>query len=92
MDQKQIEIKVIEIISGVLDVDKSNIATKTPLKNLGIDSLDRIDILIKIEKEFKINYVSINPDFIYNISIERLCKCIEIAIISKGSPGILIFF
>ena len=47
--------KVIEIISEALIVDEIEVTADSDITDLGADSLDVIDIIVKCEKEFDIN-------------------------------------
>jgi len=83
MEQKQIETKVIEILSCIMDLNNIVISNKSTLKQLGADSLDQHDFLMEIEKEFEINYSSLEDAFANNMNIEGLCQYIENAITLK---------
>ena len=56
MEQKQIETKVIEILSCIMDFNNIAISNKSTLKQLGADSLDQHDFLMEIEEEFDIEF------------------------------------
>lgn len=51
---KQIEEKLIRQISAILSVDSQKIRPEAPLHSLGVDSLSFVELLVFIEKEFKI--------------------------------------
>jgi len=85
MIQHQIETKVIAILHDILDLNNVTISNKSSLKQFGLDSLDKHDLLMEIEKEFKINYETLDQDFFYDLSIEDLCRHIESEIILKDS-------
>jgi acyl carrier protein len=55
MDTNQIEGKLIRQIASILSVDAKNIKPEVPLHDLGVDSLSFVELLVFIEKEFKIN-------------------------------------
>ncbi len=46
--------KVISIIAQQLNVDKSTISEDATLTSLGADSLDRVEIVMKLEEDFSI--------------------------------------
>ncbi len=56
MDQnlKQTEEKLIKQIASMLSVDSQKIKPEVPLHALGVDSLSFVELLVFIEKEFKI--------------------------------------
>ena len=51
---KQIEEKLIRQIATILSVDSQKIKPEAPLHSLGVDSLSFVELLVFIEKEFKI--------------------------------------
>jgi acyl carrier protein len=51
---KKIEEKLIHQIAAILAVDKVKIKPEVPLHTLGVDSLSFVELLVFIEKEFKI--------------------------------------
>jgi len=53
VDSKEIEQKVIEIISEQMGVDKAEISTGTSFINdLNADSLDTVELVMEFEDEF----------------------------------------
>lgn len=54
MERKELESKVKEIINDVLIIDPDIINETDNLVDLGADSLDGIEIVMKCEKEFGI--------------------------------------
>ena len=53
MERKEIEEKVREFLIEDLEIDKEKIAPEALLKeDLGIDSLDFVDIVVIVEKKF----------------------------------------
>lgn len=66
--KKELYNKVVSIFSEQLDIDKSRIDNSQSLDDLGADSVDRVEIIMKIEEEFNIeisdqasdNFKSIN--------------------------------
>ena len=51
---KQIEQKLIRQVANILSVDTEKIKPEAPLHTLGVDSLSFVELLVFIEKEFKI--------------------------------------
>lgn len=46
--------KIIDIVSEKLNIDKSVIVGSASLEDLGADSLDIVEIIMKLEEEFDI--------------------------------------
>ncbi len=75
MNQQEIETKVIEILMNNLGISETEISFESTLKELGADSLEQIEIIIELEKEFGIVIPDdITPE-VQNIG--GLCKYIE---------------
>jgi acyl carrier protein len=51
---KEIEDKLINQIAAILSVDSQKIKPEAPLHSLGVDSLSFVELLVFIEKEFKV--------------------------------------
>ena len=60
MTKKEIEEKLIEGISAILSMEKSSLAPDVPFKELGLDSLGFVEVLVFIEKTFKLNLVELD--------------------------------
>lgn len=54
LDTKQVQEKLIIQIASILSVDNKKIKPEVPLHSLGVDSLSFVELLVFIEKEFKI--------------------------------------
>ena len=54
LDTKQVEEKLIRQIGAILSLDYKKIKPEVPLQSLGVDSLSFVELLVFIEKEFKI--------------------------------------
>jgi len=54
LDTKQVQEKLINQIASILSVDNKKIKPEVPLHTLGVDSLSFVELLVFIEKEFKI--------------------------------------
>lgn len=54
-DKKEIEQKVIDVIAQVLNIDKDTIKADSTFDSLGADSLDRLEIIMKIEETFDVH-------------------------------------
>lgn len=58
MNVQDIEQKLIEGISSITNRNKSAIAADIPFHELGIDSLGFVEILVFIEKTFKLQLIA----------------------------------
>lgn len=54
---KEIEEKLIKRLSSILSVEPAKIKTNVPLHTIGVDSLGFVELLVFIEKEFKIKLI-----------------------------------
>jgi len=54
LDTKQVEEKLIHQIAAILSIDSQKIKPEVALHTLGVDSLSFVELLVFIEKEFKI--------------------------------------
>lgn len=54
LDTKQIEAKLTKQIAIILSLESKKISPEVPLHSLGVDSLSFVELLVFIEKEFKI--------------------------------------
>jgi len=80
LSAKQIEEKLIRQVAVILSVDATNIKPEVPLHTLGVDSLSFVELLVFIEKEFKIKLIEsgmTQDDF---RTIRALAQCIAKAI------------
>ena len=57
MTKKEIEEKLIDGISGILSLERSSVDADVPFKELGLDSLGFVEVLVFIEKTFNLNMV-----------------------------------
>ena len=56
MERKELEVKVIDIISDKLHVEKDQVTPEASFTNdLGADSLDTVELIMEIEHEFNIS-------------------------------------
>ncbi len=56
MERKELEVKVIDIISDKLHVEKDQVTSEASFTNdLGADSLDTVELIMEIEHEFNIS-------------------------------------
>jgi acyl carrier protein len=76
LSREEIKSKLLQIISQQLKIDKNSINPQATLESLGADSLDRVEIIMKIEEEFaleisdedssKLSSLDAAIDYIYN--------------------------
>ena len=65
MDEKKLTEQVIEVLADTLSVNKEKITADTNLVDeLGVDSLDMVDLVLAMEQEFgiEIKDEDITPD------------------------------
>ena len=76
MERKEIEEKVKAFLIEDLEIEEENIAPEAKLKDdLGIDSLDFVDIVVIVEKNFGFK---IKPEEMQGIvTLSQFCDCIE---------------
>jgi acyl carrier protein len=57
MTPKEIEDTLIKGIASILSKNESSVASDLPLHQLGIDSMGFVEILVYIEKTFKLQLI-----------------------------------
>lgn len=57
MTVNEIEDRLVQGIASITSRDKSSIAVDTPFHTLGIDSLGFLEVLVFIEKAFKLQLI-----------------------------------
>ncbi len=72
-----IERKIELIIREVLCVEMITIYNYSTLADLGANSLDKVDIILEIEKEFNIDISKTYPNRIYELDFEQLCFLVQ---------------
>ena len=60
MTKTEIEEKLTEGISAIMSMDKSSMAPDVPFRELGLDSLGLVEVLVFIEKTFKLNLIELD--------------------------------
>jgi len=63
---EEIERTLLEGIAAILSVDKASLAADRPFHELGVDSLGLVEILVFIEKTFKLQLIQSVASFIHN--------------------------
>jgi len=77
MTAKMIEKKLIQQLSVILSLPAAKMKSDAPLHKLGVDSLSFVELLVFIEKEFKIKLMEsgiAREDF---KTIHSLAECIN---------------
>lgn len=76
MERKEIEEKVKHFLIEDLEIDEDKIAPRAKLKDdLGIDSLDYVDIVVIVEKQFGFK---IKPEEMAGVAtLQQFCDYIE---------------
>ena len=64
---KETADKIISIIAEKLHVDAATINPQSTLQDLGADSLDMVDIIMKVEEEFGIEINDEEAEKIHNV-------------------------
>ena len=59
--------KIISIIAEKLHVDAASINPQSTLQDLGADSLDMVDIIMKVEEEFGIEINDEDAEGLHNV-------------------------
>ena len=79
MEQEEVKQKLIEIVVDKLGCEVSEVTEETKFSDLGADSLDEIEILIEVEKEFGI-YIKDEEALkviTFTDAFELVCKKVE---------------
>lgn len=79
MEQEEVKKKLIEIVVDKLECEASEITEGTRLRDLGADSLDEVELLMEVEKEFNI-YIKDEEALkviTFTDAFELVCKKVE---------------
>jgi len=58
-----VEERIKSIIAELCSISKEKISSKTPFSELGIDSLDSVELMLILEKEFNIEIPHMEFEF-----------------------------
>ena len=53
-ENRNIEATLINEVAAILSIDKGSVGPEVPLHEMGLDSLGFVELLVVIEKKFKI--------------------------------------
>lgn len=85
MNIEQIKNKTAEAISNYFKIASQVITDNTTLSDLGADYLDKVEVVLGVEKKFGILiFPQASPDVFYNSSFENLCLEVQLAIENKS--------
>ena len=79
MERDEVKKKLIEIVIDKLECEASEIKEDTRLSDLGADSLDEVELLMEVEKEFHIYIKDEEADKVITCgdAFELVCKKVE---------------
>lgn len=78
------DILAIIVKHGV--TDGAEVTSQSTLKELGLDSLQAIEILFEIEEHFDVTLPDRDPDFDNN-SVQGLIDAVDVALQAKAVPA-----
>ena len=79
MEQEEVKKKLIEIVVDKLECEAIEIKEDTRLSDLGADSLDEVELLMEVEKEFNIYIKDEEADKVITCgdAFELVCQKVE---------------
>jgi acyl carrier protein len=66
-DKQSTHDKVVEIIAQKLKIDKSAVKSSAKLEDLGADSLDMVEIIMKLEESFGLEIDDAQAEKLHNV-------------------------
>lgn len=66
-DKNTTQDKVIDIIADKLKIDKNTITTSSKMEAIGADSLDMVEIIMKLEESFGIEIDDEKAENLHNV-------------------------
>lgn len=78
-DKNSVFDTISKIIAQQLSIDKDNIKLTSNFDDLGMDSVDRIEIIMKLEETFNIEIKDEDADSFKNVSdaVEHIAKLVK---------------
>lgn len=86
MSNEQVQQATFEIIAKQAKIDIATITPESTLKDLGVASLDAIEVVFDLEEHFDIQLPNEDADF-ENGTIGDLIKAIERQLAAKNTTG-----
>ena len=80
MDEKKIEELLIQQVASMLSIKPSGLKPEAALHALGMDSMSFVELLVFIEKEFKIKLMESGMTLKDFRTIRSLAQCISKAL------------
>jgi len=77
MQTSELSSCVKEMIAQTLSISESEIDATQPLSNYGLNSIDLIDIVVKLESTFQVRF---DPKTMKDLTVKSLVTNIETAI------------
>jgi acyl carrier protein len=77
MQTNELNACVKEMIAQTLSIDEKEIDAAQPLSNYGLNSIDLIDIVVKLESKFQVRF---DPKTMKDLTVNSLVNNIETAI------------
>lgn len=79
MEREEVRKKLIEIVVDKLECEESEVTEGARLSDLGADSLDEIEMLMEVEKEFHIYIKDEEADKVITCgdAFELVCQKVE---------------
>ncbi|MGA9423187.1 MAG: acyl carrier protein [Rhodanobacteraceae bacterium] len=79
-----VQQQILDIVAKHADVDVATLKPESTLTDMGIDSLEAIEIIFDIEEHFDITLPDRDPDFDTDTA-QGLVKAVETALAAKGN-------
>lgn len=83
MEAPIIEKKIIQIVSDYLKIDSNIIQPESTWNDLGADSLDRVEIVLRIETELNITIEGNYPSSVYSMPLKVLVADVKLFLAKK---------
>ena len=76
-DRQTIEARVKEILVSHLDVDENVIKPESILRDLDVDSLDVVEVVMQLEHDFEITITDQQADSMEGWKVSEICDLVE---------------
>ncbi|MGA8278719.1 MAG: acyl carrier protein [Rhodanobacteraceae bacterium] len=81
-----VQQQILDIVAKHADVDVATLKPESTLTDMGIDSLEAIEIIFDIEEHFDITLPDRDPDFDTDTA-QGLVNAVETALAAKGNAA-----